>query len=482
MGELRGRWLFLRGLALCHLLAFLSLAPQLEGLLGETGILPAAQYLDRVARDFGPERFYLVPTILWFDASDPTLVAAAALGVGVSLLVLFGFWPRLGFLLLWALYLSISSVGRAFLAFQWDILLLEATVLAVLLSPGGLRPGLGADDPPRPLALGAGRLLLFKLMFLSGWAKYASQDPTWRDLSALTFHYQTQPLPTPLGWLAHQLPLGIHQASALLMFGIQLLAPFLLFLPARGRRWAVPPLLLLQLLIGLTGNYGFFNLLAVVLMTLALDDATLQASLPNSLRALWREVRPKVRPAHLRDGLAGVLLALQLALLFARFAGGDRLPGPIAATLDFFRPFRSLNNYGLFAVMTTERREIVIEGSRDGQTWVAYGLPFQPGPLERAPVWAGPHMPRLDWQLWFAALGEVRDNPWIPSLLARLGEGAPGVRRLLWVDPFGDDPPIHLRAQLYRYRFTTSAERERSGQWWAREPLGLYYGPITVDP
>ena len=482
MGSLRGRWLFLRGLAVCHLVAFLSLAPQLEGLLGETGILPAAQYLDRVARDFGPERFHLVPTVFWLGASDQALVAAAGAGVLISLLVLLGVWPRLGFFLLWALYLSISSVGRAFLAFQWDILLLETTVLAMLLSPRGLFPGLGADDPPRPLALWAGRLLLFKLMFLSGWAKYASQDPTWRDLSALTFHYQTQPLPTILGWFAHRLPLFFHQASALLMFGVQLIAPFLLFLPARGRRWAVPPLFLLQLLIALTGSYGFFNLLAVVLMALAVDDGTLQASLPKGLRGLWRDQQLTPRRAPLQDGAAALLVGLQLALLFARFAGSERLPDPVASTLEHLRPLRSLNHYGLFAVMTTERREIVIEGSRDGKTWLPYTLPFQPGPLERAPVWAGPHMPRLDWQLWFAALGEARDNPWFSSFLLRLGEGVPAVRRLLLLDPFGEDPPTQLRAQLYRYRFTTPAERAVSGVWWAREPLGLYYGPLTVDP
>lgn len=482
MGSLRGRWLFLRGVALCHLLAFLSLAPQLEGLLGETGILPAAQYLDRVAREFGPERFHLVPTVFWLGASDQALVAAAGAGVLLSLLVLWGAWPRLGFFLLWALYLSISSVGRAFLAFQWDLLLLEATVVAILLSPAGLRPGLGAGDPPRPFALWAGRLLLFKLMFLSGWAKYASHDPTWRDLSALTFHYQTQPLPTTLGWLAHQLPREVHQASALLMFGVQLLAPFLLFLPARGRRWAVPPLFLLQLLIAMTGSYGFFNLLAVVLMALALDDATLQASLPKTLRGLWKEHRLTPRRAPLRDAAAALWIGLQLALLFARFVGSEHLPGPVTSTMAELRPLRSLNPYGLFAVMTTDRREIIIEGSRDGQTWVPYVLPFQPGPLERAPVWAGPHMPRLDWQLWFAALGEARDNPWFPSLLLRLGEGVPAVRRLFLIDPFGDDPPTHLRAQLHRYRFTTAAERAAGAGWWAREPLGLYYGPITVDP
>lgn len=483
MGHLYVRRWVLRGLFLAQLLAFLSLAPQVLGLYGETGVLPAQAYLDRVAGDFGRVGYTLVPTLFWFDASDLALEVACGLGVVSALLGLIGWWPRLTLALGWILYLSLSSVGRVFLAFQWDLLLLEATVVVWLLAPRGIWPGLRADDPPRPLALALGRLLLFKLIFLSGYSKWASGDPSWRGLTALTYHYQTQPLPTVLAVYFHELPRTLQQASAAVTLLIQLGVPWLLGLPPKVRRWAYFPLAGQQVLIALTGSYGFFNLLALVLCLYALDDGALLRACPPSLRALVPALPapPKPRRGWLPELVAATLLVLQVSLLFGRVFGGEHLPGPIAGALEALRPLRSLNSYGLFAVMTTERDELVLEGSRDGQDWRPYVFPFQPGPVERAPVWAAPHLPRLDWQLWFAALGEPKDSPWLRPLLARLLEGVPEVRRLLAVDPFGDDPPNSIRVRRYRYRFATPTERAQQGVWWVRDDRGRFFPPYSLS-
>jgi hypothetical protein len=139
-----------------------------------------------------------------------------------------------------------------------------------------------------------------------------------------------------------------------------------------------------------------------------------------------------------------------------------------------------VNGYGLFRVMTKERPEITIEGSDDGATWRAYEFRWKPGTLERRPEFTGPHMPRLDWQMWFAALGGPRENAWLLYLCQRLLEGSRPVTALLGTDPFPHAPPRFVRATFWRYRFTTAGERRATGAWWSREPLGLYLPSLTL--
>ncbi|HEY8232159.1 MAG TPA: lipase maturation factor family protein, partial [Vicinamibacteria bacterium] len=253
------RWLFVRALALVYLCAFLSLAVQVDGLIGSRGILPAQELLGYVRERTGIERYWLLPTLFWLDASDGALLLACGGGAALSLALLAGLVPVPVLALLWALTLSLAGVGQVFLGYQWDALLLETGLLAVFFAPGGLRPGVAGEPPRLPLWLL--RWLLFRLMFGSGLVKLASGDPTWRSFSALDYHYWTQPLPTWLGWYAHQLPSWFQHASVAAMFGIELLAPWLVFAGRRARLVAFFPLAGLQLLIAATGNYAFFNLL-----------------------------------------------------------------------------------------------------------------------------------------------------------------------------------------------------------------------------
>ena len=495
-------WLFLRLLGLVYLIAFASLWVQVDGLLGSRGILPAARYLHTATRVLGPERYRLLPTLFWFGAGDGALHAACAAGVVLALLVIAGVLEVPSLVALWVLYLSLVTVGRDFLSFQWDALLLETGALAVFLPRLALRTRRSRAAPPRPLALLLLWWLLFRLMFSSGAVKLASGDPTWRSLDALKFHYETQPLPTWIGWFAHQLPGWFQVLSVVVMFGIELVVPWLILGTRRTRRIAFVPLVGLQLLIAATGNYGFFNLLTVGLCLLLLDDdamARVGSRLGRVGRWLAGPLETDREPKAPKGGagprrpwapwgrwLAVPFAAAVFLVSLVEVTGATGLPSPwprpIYALRKAIAPLRSVNGYGLFAVMTTDRPEIVVEGSDDGATWKAYRCPWKPGPLDRRPRFCEPYMPRLDWQMWFAALGgsPVR-SPWFVAFLTRLAEGSPPVLDLLARNPFPDHPPRFLRARLEDYRFTDLHELRASGRWWRREQAGTYLQEVTSE-
>jgi predicted DCC family thiol-disulfide oxidoreductase YuxK len=488
------RWIFLRLLGLIYLTAFLSLGSQLDGLIGHQGILPVDRFMTAIRQQYdavgiGLDRFRLVPTLAWLGTSDVFLHWQCAAGVVLSALVVVGMAPAPCLALLWLLYLSLATVTRTFLGFQWDNLLLEVGFLAIFLAPWRLWPRRSPPAPPSRLAVLLLQVLLFKLMFSSGCVKLASGDPSWRNLTALSFHYQTQPLPTWLAWYANQLPLWLQKLSCAGMFAIELLAPFLVFAPRRPRLLACGLLALLQLLILLTGNYAFFNWLTLALSVAVLDDWTLSRTLPHRWsRGLSRLLGNGRGPGagvprwQRRTTLLVAVVVVPISLLQIAFTWGGsyRWLAPVEAALTWFQPFRTVNGYGLFAVMTTERREIIVEGSDDGVTWLPYEFKDKPGDVERRPKFVAPHQPRLDWQMWFAALGDYRENAWFVHFCLHLLQGSPPVLALLERNPFAQHAPHYLRAQLFRYDFTEAAERRATGAWWRRERIGTYLPSVTL--
>jgi hypothetical protein len=522
------RWLFLRLIGIIYLIAFISLWSQIDGLVGHNGILPVAHHLTAAGGPLGPERYWWLPTLSWFNTSDAFLHFQCAAGVVFSLLLIVGFEPILDLAFLWAIYLSLSTICGDFLGFQWDTLLLETGCLAVFLAPRQSLPKFSLEPPPSLIVLWLCRWLLFRLMFMSGAVKLLSTDASWWKLTALTFHYETQPLPTWIGWYAHQLPVWFQKFSVAIMFGIELAAPFLILCGRRPRQIACGAFVLLMLLITLTGNYCFFNLLTVALCVLLLDDAFLLRLLPASVAAFVRtrlpspaesascSVAPYSRPTNppvaapeavrhpadapvvfpSREGsgvglwvavrTVGVVVLATFILLVSgtetasRLFGARNLPQPLLGLLQWVSPLRTINTYGLFAVMTTTRPEIVVEGSYDGLTWLPYEFKWKPGDPKRRPAFVAPHQPRLDWQMWFAALGDYRDNPWFVNFLVRLAQGAPKVLALLKENPFPEKPPRYLRAVLYEYHFTDIATRHATGDWWRRERKGLYCPEMSL--
>ncbi len=504
------RDLFLRGLGLIFLAAFVSLWTQIDGLIGSGGILPVSDFLTAARAQLGAGAPLVLPTLCWFGSSNDALHLLCGLGVGLSILLTAGLLPAFSLLGLFACYLSLAIAGQTFLSFQWDSLLLETAFLAMFFAPWRWQlRGNGSGGSSR-VGLFLLKLLLFKLMFMSGVVKLTSGDSAWWDLTALHYHFETQPLPTVLGWWAQQTPTGFQQLSTLFVLVVELGAPFFIWAPRRLRLLGFVLLVALQLLILLTGNYAFFNLLTIVLCLLLLDDRLLARSGSESPAVIPSEVEgsrgrslrvsPRDSSTSLRSGrndgewqsppliarrwvvvgAAVLLLPLNAWLILSALRPDAEPPKLITALSEAVEPFRIANGYGLFRVMTKERPEITIEGSRDGIEWVPYEFRWKPGASDQPPRWVAPHQPRLDWQMWFAALGSYRQNRWFVRLSARLLENAPDVLALLKSNPFGDTPPRYIRARLSEYRFTSAAERRMSGNWWTAEERGEYLPAVSL--
>lgn len=464
----------LAGIGLCYLVAFCSFGAQVRGLIGSQGLAPAARYLQAAAAQLGPGRYWELPTVAWLSASDRALSGFCAAGAIFSLGLILDVAAGECALACWVLYLSLCVVGADFMSYQWDALLLEAGLIALFLAPWRSRRS--RTETSRG-ALWLLRLLLIKVMLESGLVKLLSGDPSWRNLTALTYHYWSQPLPTPLAWYANLLPLWAQKLSCGLMFAVELGAPWLLLGPRRLRAAGAAAIAVLMLLVAFTGNYGFFNLLTGALCLSALDDSFLGL-------ARLAPRTPAARPAPAwRSRALAVFAAVWLAAsgATAALSMGARPPLEAAwsALLEAVGPLRSFNNYGLFAVMTTTRDEIVVEVSADGHDWREWPFKWKPGDPRRAPPVVAPRMPRLDWQMWFASLGAP--SPWFNNLLYRLLQGDPAVEALLGPSPLGGAKPVYARAMLWNYRFTTPEERRADGSWWKRERKGLYFPVVSLN-
>jgi predicted DCC family thiol-disulfide oxidoreductase YuxK len=455
-------WLFLRLLAVIYLIAFGSLAVQVTGLIGARGILPLGGYLTAVSKTLGWRGYWSMPTIFWLAHGDAFLKAASIAGAVIAAVLLLGIlkgsWERLLLVCLYILYLSFSTAGQDFLSFQWDSLLLETGFLAIFLGNS-------------KFVILLFRWLLFRLIFLSGVVKLTSHDPVWRDLTALAYHYKTQPLPNPIAWYMYQLPLAFQRLSTASTLFVELVIPFFFFAPRLWRFWAGGAALLLQLLIFLTGNYTFFNLLTMSLCVFLFDDYALER-----FRLKARTVRTPAVAVWAVAIVIGVLTVSELHQMFF-----DTSPEPENALIEIAAPFQIANTYGLFASMTITRPEIVVQGSNDGETWLNYEFRYKAGDLREPPHQVAPYQPRLDWQMWFAALSNFRATPWFTNFMVRLLEGSPEVLGLLKTNPFPSAPPKYVRAELFDYSFTDFAMRRATGDWWQRKPKGLYFPQISLD-
>jgi Lipase maturation factor len=439
---------FLGLIGIVYLIAFTSFGVQAMGLVGSHGILPFGEYLPAVRQQLGGSAYWNAPTLLWLSMTDSALRLVWIAGAALALAAATGFWQRTALAGCLVLWLSVCTAGQDFFSFQWDILLSEAGFLALFLDQSAVRILLF-------------RWLIFRLMFFSGAIKLLSGDPAWRNLTAMTYHYETQPLPTPLAWHMHQAPAGFQKASTAFTFVVELIVPLLFFAPKRIRHGAAWLTIGLQVLILTTGNYTFFNLLTIILaMALFIE---------------WDVSRDESR-AH--RGVSVVLAAFigSMSLLLFLELFSINLPPGGSAFMRAVSPLRIVNSYGLFAVMTTKRQEIVVEGSNDGNSWLAYEFPYKPGDVMRAPPVVAPHQPRLDWQMWFAALGTYQENRWFVNFMLRVLQGEPAVLRLLRYNPFPNAPPKYVRARLYLYHFTRWGEKA----WWTREERGLYFPAVSL--
>jgi predicted DCC family thiol-disulfide oxidoreductase YuxK len=488
------RW-FLRALGVIYLIAFVSLWVQVDGLIGSDGVSPVNQFLPAVHAQLGKGAYVILPTLCWFSTSNAFLHFLCGGGAVLSVLLIFGIAPALSLVALFAFYLSLTIAGQTFLSFQWDILLLETGFLSIFLAPRRLWPRElllwpgstipATASPVSRAGLFLLKFLLFKLMLMSGVVKLTSGDDCWWNLTALDYHYWSQPLPTVFAWWADKSPEWFKHFSVAFCLGIEIIVPFFIWAPRRPRLIAAGLMIFLQITIATTGNYCFFNLLTIALCLLLIDDAAVSTD-PHSV-GIPTPGAPSGRGLAIRlcgyasIAVVAITLPINAWLIVSAFKPQARPPHALATVYEQLEAFRIVNGYGLFRVMTKDRCEIVIEGSADGLEWLPYEFKWKPGDVKRAPGWCAPHQPRLDWQMWFAALDSPRENPWFFWLIVRLLQGSQDVNRLLADNPFADKPPRYIRAMFYRYRFTTVSELRQTGEWWKRQELREYLPTVSLD-
>jgi len=512
--------LFRSALGLVFLAAFLSLVVQLRDLAGARGLLPWADVLARMppGTTGALTRFQEFPTLFLWIHDDRALTLVPWAGAFLSVLLLLGFGGRLVTLALWFLYLSCITVGRDFFYYQWDNLLLETSFLAIFLPGRGTLIDLIRRRPlpePSPIVVFLIRWLLFRLLFESGLAKIVAGEGTWLNLSAMTYYYETAPLPSWGGWFVQQFPLWFHQASVMFTFFVELPLSLCIFLPRRVRQAFFVIHLPFQASIGLTSNYGFFNLLSTTLSLMVLDDRTL-----DEASSLCRRVarRPRVAAAPFGDAGPGVdagpaadpaamaavtapraapwrravatggffLVAVLIVLASILEGLGYFRRGPILGwdtgwLRSLYAPYRTVNVYHLFPGVVRERIVAEIQGSNDGVEWLPYHLRYAPGDPGQAPPMTWLHNPRLPFHYSFLTLGRGRrDDEYLNNLVRRLCCDPPAVGRLFSDFPFASSGPKALRLVHYRYRFGTRSDLSL-GNYWRREPIGRPSSPFACS-
>ena len=471
-----GFWFLARLTGLSYFFAFLSLLPQIPGLYGSDGILPAQNLLTRATEALGPtSAFWTLPSLAWIvGASNTSLHLIAITGLIFSALLTLGLLRPLSAAATWLCWLSFVNLGQDFLSFQWDTLLLETGFLVIFLEKPGLIPRHPATDAPPALLRFAAWFLIFRLMLSSGLVKLLSGDPTWADLSAMSYHYFTQPIPNPLSWFAHQLPAQSLATLATLI--LELIVPFAVLIPhPRARLVAGISFLSLMLLVALTGNYAYFNLLTAALSLTLIDNRYWPRLLrPEKIPLPWTPIPWR----HLCSLAAAIQLSVAFPVLLATAGLAPRMSLPLLGSVErTFAPWHLTSGYGLFAVMTVRRPELVLEHSANGIDWQPLLFRYKAGPPDRLPPQVAPFQPRLDWQMWFAALSAERGQlpGWFAEFIKQLRAGSPAVTDLLAPDQPTFSPATYLRIRLDQYRFTTPAERDATGHWWRISP-----GPVLL--
>jgi uncharacterized membrane protein YphA (DoxX/SURF4 family) len=536
-GHLLSRWLFLRAMGVIYFSVFYSLIFQIRGLLGPDGLLPTKMYLDEVAQHLGASRYWYAPTVLWLSSSNRALMALCCIGLIASLLLILNLWPRAMLVICWILFLSFVTAAQDFSGYQSDGMLLSAGLICIFFVPRGFRPGFGVLDRPSRATLFLLQLVWFSIYFDSGVAKYFGGDPSWRDFTAMDQYYQNGPLPTWMGWYVQQMPEWFHRAAAIFTVVVELVFVWMVFFPRRFRIFCFLVVTFLQLNIILTANYAFLNYLVLALGILLVDDRFLVQFFPKGWAAPVRQnlLAPQEQPVVLdlnltgrgpsgfgEPGIAGTstlpemapagheqstanamglsdrirrigsasylwiaglllawLLYANVFLILEEVLRNFPLPPAPVAVLE---PFRVANRYGLFGRMTWKRYEIEFQGSHDGKNWTAYPFRYKPQDPKKAPGIYAPYQPRFDWNLWFASLGEWRENPWVLRAEQLLLENDRDVLSLFASNPFPQNPPKQVRAILWQYWFTDLATKRATGDWWRREYLGLYAPSLEQEP
>jgi hypothetical protein len=475
------RFVMLRLLGFVYAVAFFVAAKQILPLIGSHGLLPVDLFLERVENSLGSPTagFVRLPSLFWFAHSDAVLQLAAWAGFALSCLVLAGYANAIVMAVLWALYMSFVHVGQDWYGYGWEIQLLETGFLAIFLcAPLDGRP-LSKRAPP-VVVLWLFRWLIFRIMLGAALIKLRG-DSCWHDLTALYYHFETQPIPNPMSRWFHSLPHVILKAGVLFNFFAELIAPWFAFYPQTARRIAGVIMVLFQFTLILGGNLSFLNWLTIVPALACFDDGFWAKLLPRifvkcatTAAAEAQPCRPMQNTALVVAVIVGMLSLLPVANMVS--------PQQIMNTS--FNPLDLVNTYGAFGTVGRERLNVVFEGT-DADTpdfravWADYPYQALPVALDKRPTQIAPYQPRLDWQMWFASMSTPEQYPWTLHLVWKLLHNDPGALSLLGGNPFPQKPPRYVRAMLYHYEFARPGNPE--GNWWKRDELGLWLPPLSAN-
>jgi Lipase maturation factor len=475
------RWVMLRLLGIVYAVAFLVAAKQILPLIGSHGLLPLDLFLDRVQSTLGSPvaGFVRSPSLFWFDHSDAMLQAAAWIGFALSCVVVAGYANAFLVAVLWALYMSFVHVGQDWYGYGWEIQLLETGFLAIFLCP--LLDGRPFPKCAPPLMmLWLFRWLIFRIMLGAALIKLRG-DECWRNLTALYYHFEIQPIPGPLSrWFAF-LPHWILKAGVLFNFLAELIAPWFAFYPRVARHIAGCIMVAFQLMLIASGNLSFLNWLTLVPALACFDDSFWSKILPGAFVRRASAAAETAQPSLPMQRTAWAIAAV-IALLSLQPVANLISPNQIMNTS--FDPLDLVNTYGAFGTVGRERLNVVFEGTADvvpddHARWKAYPYFALPVALDKRPPQIAPYQPRLDWQMWFAAMGAPDQYPWTLNLTWKLLHNDPGALSLFGGNPFPGKPPRYIRAVLYRYQFAPPGNPD--GNWWKREELGLWLPPLSAD-
>jgi hypothetical protein len=468
---------------LVYLVAFFTAAQQLVPLVGAHGLTPGRLFVDRAVEQLGSRwsGFELMPMYYWFDCSDTALRVIPWAGVILSCVVLAGYANSIVLAVMWFLYLSIVHVGQEWYGYGWEIQLLETGFLAIFLVPL-LDPRPFPRRAPPLVVLQLFRWLIFRIMLGSALIKLRG-DSCWRDFTALYYFFETQPIPNPVSRWFHFLPQPVLQAGTALTFLAELVAPWFVFWPRVARLIAGGVIVGFQLILILCGNLSFFNWLTIVPALACFDDRFWRWILPRFITIRAETAAARAVP-HL--GLTITAWAVTALVALLSIQPVMNLISSRQMMNTSFDRLHLVNTYGAFGTIGRERYDLIIEGtnSHDPTTatdWKPYTFAAAPDAVTRPPIQIAPYQPHLDWQLWFAAMGSVRDYPWTLNLVWKLLHNDPGTLSLFARNgnPFHDHPPQYIRISFYRYHFAKPGNPEHV--YWTRERLGTWLSPISTE-
>lgn len=476
------RFLILRWLGFVYAVAFFSAARQIIPLIGEHGLLPAdlfIRFYENRLHSSGAA-FLQFPSIFWFGHSDTALVTWCWIGFALSLVVLAGYANSILMAILWALYMSIVHIGQDWYGYGWEFQLLETGFLGIFLCPL-LDPRPFPRQPPSIVILWLYRWLGFRIMLGAGLIKIRG-DECWRDFTCLYYHYLTQPIPNPLSRSFHFMPQWFHQFGVAWNHFIELIVPWFSFGPRTARHIAGLLMISFQFTLILSGNLSFLNWLTIIPFLACLDDTLLSRFLPQR----WRDSLQQQRENSPPETLTRIITVGCFALLVA-FLSIDpviNLCSPRQTMNGSFDTLHLVNTYGAFGSVGRERYEIVFEGTSESKItdtteWREYDFVAKPGNIYRRPRVIAPYQPRIDWQIWFAAMATPQQYPWTLNFVWKLLHNDRDTLSLLATNPFPYNPPRHIRARYYKYEY--AAPGDPSGAFWKRTDLGLWLPPLSTD-